>query len=1468
MKKFLYQSLFMTVLLVLGTASSFAEKFTVWNGTPDAQQVEGQENAYTIDLSGKFADYESISSLVFTYAQAATARTNNFNESSWIVGSEIIIFAGEDTVAMASEEDILVANTTVEIAIDEDAAAKLLAATTVTVWYKNLQVTQIDLEGTVPTPFDINTGIANAGFEDCTVETTNWATAGTPNSADYASTGWKLAGSAAWSSSAVVAYGGTGQINGVSAPASDNAGNTGNTLGISVGWGGTITYQSASYILPAGTYTLKANVYNGLEGVTQIASKLGFVPADGNAVTSSIKAFAYGEWQVDSVVFVLTEDTKGKFQIGGQAISGGSGSNAKIFIDNLTVSYKSVLEGAKELAFADIAALPVGEGLFCFSENAVNTAKNAVDAATSVEEIENALATLENAQNKPEASKAYSIVNTTANGLMLSIGEDKVVLAENAGVYFTEVEGGWVLSNINETPDYMFKTTDNDWTLSDTLTLADAYVVNFNIVEGGYTIQGAKGLIGSDATAAGSSLYADKTADKNGVWTITEYVEPVEPIEPAYGTIWTPETSEPTKVDGTESYKIELPIEHFKNFVQANDTLSLSFVVKGQEATSRRIITTGSISLKVGESTLAEQTEIASSTISQDFAFTADQIATINGTDAECLTVVYTNMTISEIALKENKEVVPTQLIPDGKYYLVAMELENNNLMAAGMNWGTQGIVNGQGIDIQITFNQEQNGYTFDTNIYNNNNHFLGSNLFMDSPSFLWSIEEDAVYGHCIYAMIDGVKKYISVATDGRLALSETAYAWGFMKAEFWESTVKAEGLEAMKDATAEKGVDATFLIKDANFNRGDHRWEAWTVSEDCTNKDLGGGCDANNGNGCAESYHSTFTISQALADAPKGIYSMTAQGFYRQDGGATEDAPVFFANDSTATVPVLTGSEGSMTNASYSFSEGKYAIEQPIFVEVAEGATLTVGVKGTASNQWVIWDNFQLTYYGPDATMDEVKNGAIVKELAELREKATALKDQVEVEAVKTALESALTQTEGVTGSEAINAAIETLKTAIDLAEASIIAKDVLPKMKQLTETTNVYTQEAYDAYYTQWVTKYNEGTLTKAEATANVQDPFLVTSWRANITVDNFLLSAWDTNPDFVEAPYYINSWSTEGENDGSEFKVPFFEYWINDDQSLGEKTLTATMTGLEAGDYEVKALVRVRMKNGATAPTYGITMQANDGEAIDVAAGDQIGSSQLYLKEFTATGTVAEDGTLKIKFIVAADNNISWLAFKNVMFTKNKPEPQPEEGVLYSWESPEGTPIEFGGTISYENGEGDRLNYLNAGYYTICLNGKKANLNDTEASASAGHMLVTLDNPVSNEYKVELTAYINKNATDKKASAWFQFENGNGIESAVYSDEANIDPVCNGSITTTEFVIPEDANGSKSFKMTRGQSGTNLFITKLVIKKASDSDGISTMKADSKFNGAIYNLNGQKVEKATKGLYIINGKKVVIK
>ena len=186
------------------------------------------------------------------------------------------------------------------------------------------------------------------------------------------------------------------------------------------------------------------------------------------------------------------------------------------------------------------------------------------------------------------------------------------------------------------------------------------------------------------------------------------------------------------------------------------------------------------------------------------------------------------------------------------------------------------------------------------------------------------------------------------------------------------------------------------------------------------------------------------------------------------------------------------------------------------------------------------------------------------------------------------------------------------------------------------------------------------------------------------------------------------------------------------------------------------------------------------------------------------------------------------------------------------IYSWESPEGTPIETGGTAAYVNGSGDnRVNYKNGDYYTICLNGKKANVNDTEPSTNAGKVVITLDNELAAGDVITLTAYITKNES-KKSSAYFIFEKGGEIESAIFSDEANIYEDFGGSPKTVTVTVPEEAAGSKTITMTRGQTGTNLFITKLVITGERSSG--ETYAIGANVNGMGANMDLTLTESAT--------------
>ena len=197
--------------------------------------------------------------------------------------------------------------------------------------------------------------LVNPGFEACEAATGKVGTAGSAQGTDYEAVGWKLVSSAAWSNSAAFAYGSDASLNDAAVPATDNAGNTGKALGITVGWGGTNSYQSAAeVVLPAGYYTLKAHAYNG-GTATQFASKLGFATAD-KAYTSTKNSFALNEWVEDVVEFTLESETAGHFTIGGAAVGGGSGANGKVFFDNITLERQDLLAAANNNLAKEIAA--------------------------------------------------------------------------------------------------------------------------------------------------------------------------------------------------------------------------------------------------------------------------------------------------------------------------------------------------------------------------------------------------------------------------------------------------------------------------------------------------------------------------------------------------------------------------------------------------------------------------------------------------------------------------------------------------------------------------------------------------------------------------------------------------------------------------------------------------------------------------------------------------------------------------------------------------------------------------------------------------------------------------------------------------------------------------------------------------------------------------------------------------------
>lgn len=136
-----------------------------------------------------------------------------------------------------------------------------------------------------------------------------------------------------------------------------------------------------------------------------------------------------------------------------------------------------------------------------------------------------------------------------------------------------------------------------------------------------------------------------------------------------------------------------------------------------------------------------------------------------------------------------------------------------------------------------------------------------------------------------------------------------------------------------------------------------------------------------------------------------------------------------------------------------------------------------------------------------------------------------------------------------------------------------------------------------------------------------------------------------------------FHINTWSIEGNTDGTGMTTPFIENWRNNEGYLGEGTFSYTLEGLEPGEvYYAQALIRAYSESGnqPNGPNFFI----NDVETDMTTAGTQFEFINQYnqtLKGCYATmggaATVGSDGKITLGARIDADANYNWVAFKNV-------------------------------------------------------------------------------------------------------------------------------------------------------------------------------------------------------------------------
>ena len=797
-------------------------------------------------------------------------------------------------------------------------------------------------------------------------------------------------------------------------------------------------------------------------------------------------------------------------------------------------------------------------------------------------------------------------------------------------------------------------------------------------------------------------------------------------------------------------------------------------------------------------------------------------------------------------------------------------------LEANGSNYAMRNL-NLTALQLQTEWSSSSNDLRWRTNDQDASVSWTGLGLsYEDGAWTMTSMQYSRPLG--IYNNTEG-----SPAEGNELGANDAGKGQKFQIYSIPQSVFKAKLLEG---ASADNPIDATALIYNASldYKNSNKRIGCWSG----TSKASSGNLVCNNS--AAEMWHvPNFDLNQTISDLTNGKYQLSVQ--LAQELGTYSAEFYVVAGDATKTAMANTPIDGDFAAVAKAMaadrSKGKLTLEA-----IVTNNELTIGLRdANSSSDWIVFDNFTMTYLGTVELSEFVTNYTTALDAAKaVNQESPMNKD------VLAALNTALSSYDNVdrTSQDALVQAINALSTATTNANASIeayaSAKAAMDNVLKFIKSTNFYTTDALNTYktndYTTPMANYEARTLTDAEAKA-VQDPYAHGGYKATRNVWALLRSTW------ADASFDINTWSTEGDNDGSEFVLPFVQWWGADKNILPEGTKSGTLGGLNAGKvYEVTANTRVRMSNNQT-EVKGVTMDVNGGSSINLCDGSQVGSSQLYLKgESKVYGLVGDDGNLTINFNASSSNTISWLAFKDVNYKETDIAVLNEDGtntITAAEDTKIGVKRSFKSYVWNSVVLPFDLNYSQV--QAIFGNGTKT-AEYTGATSDDATNTVTLNFTTAEGNNVAIKANTPCLVRPTKTMTFAVAEGVNVVAPTAALTVDNALVSFEGSYNNDELkVTDQDFFLSDDNKLYRAQGGETVKGFRAIFRLKSSS------ASDAKFNVAfddygettaiaapaavssqavnVYNLAGQLVKKnATslnglqKGLYVVNGKKVVVK
>lgn len=327
--------------------------------------------------------------------------------------------------------------------------------------------------------------------------------------------------------------------------------------------------------------------------------------------------------------------------------------------------------------------------------------------------------------------------------------------------------------------------------------------------------------------------------------------------------------------------------------------------------------------------------------------------------------------------------------ISSGEYYLY--NAQTHGFLTHGEYWGTCACVDKYGIPFY--WDSEKESIKFlDNNLY----------LYEADPTYIYTDSENSTGfrfvekgdGYCLQSLKTSAYLIVANGTYGLKTLTTTpnieeAAVWQLKNKAVHDAMMKGYVAENYNHVIAASGITATsdnfvdilsaYKATDMTSSVGTNRF-AGTAGDWIYNEVRAQNTQPAYGIDFCELWQATGSYTQTITGLPRGIYKVTMQGFERSGGyaqcnilgekGYEITTAYLKANDEQVNLQSWYSGKSETSNpnntaeAVAKFNEGKYVNELYTYVGADGKLTITVNKPSHVADNWILFNNFTLTYY------------------------------------------------------------------------------------------------------------------------------------------------------------------------------------------------------------------------------------------------------------------------------------------------------------------------------------------------------------------------------------------------------------------------------------------------------------------------------------------------------------------------